>query len=125
MPVYIPEGNENPFGQVFSQINYVCDRIQADRGVKFSIPFRILFYSTLTAILEDPSPAWLASQETRVLEFGRLMERLPDIFSEIASTENVAGSVTYFEGLHWLSEHLNSWCPFDKSRRRPVRAQNK
>jgi hypothetical protein len=124
MPVYVPQGSENPFGQVFSQINYVCDRIQIERGVQFSASVRILIYSTLTAILEDPSPIWNADEETRAFQFGRLLDQLPGILSELAATENVAGQLTYFEGLHWLSERLNSICPFDKSRRRPVRAKN-
>jgi hypothetical protein len=110
MPLYYAEDDRG----LFTQINRLCDAAGQDTGTLYSVHSRVLIFNALTAILEDPSNAWKASDIDRRRQFERFSSALPGMLVEIAKAAEVKGKISYFDTMHWLSSHLDSLCPFDK-----------
>ena len=110
MPLYYAEDDRG----LFNQINRLCDSVGQQTDVFYSVHSRVLIFNALTAILEDPSNAWKATDTDRRRQFERFLSALPQLLSDIAKTVGVKGKISYFDTMHWLSSHLDSLCPFEK-----------
>lgn len=118
MPLYYTDGNEG----LFSRITETFDQLERDLGVTWTPYARVLVFNSLTAMQEDPSPTWLAGREARLARTTEMIARLPDLVRQVSRNESVEGRVTYFQVLHWLTDHLDGVCPFEK---RPVAEEDR
>jgi hypothetical protein len=120
MPPYFTPENE----RVLSRVNDACDRFEVNGNVQCTPAFRALLANTLSSIVEDPSPLWVSSAADRRQRYEGFIDGLDNLLYEMAE-DSVDGKLTYFDGLHWLGHRLDSLCPFEKSRRRPIRAEGR
>lgn len=111
MPIsYTYAGTEEMLGR----INKICDRLTEQTGAKWSTHTRVLIFNSLAAIVEDPLPDWQRSRSSdRRKQQASLLRRLPRLLRAMASGRRQR-PITYFEVLHWLTDHLDAICPFQK-----------
>lgn len=124
--VYWQEPREAAASRVLARINELCDEMLREKSIQCSPQFRALIFNVRASIVDDPSPSWDATANDREEQYRNFLNRLPEILRGISETESVGRKLTYFEGLHWLSSNLDSFCPFDKSpQRRPQRGRER
>jgi hypothetical protein len=81
-------------------------------GIEVTAEAQNLTKTILNGVLSDPHPRWEATPEERVEIVNNYIQNLPETLTTLAKDENVEGSITTFDLLHWLStdKHLARIC---------------
>jgi hypothetical protein len=110
MPLYYTEGDE----RLFDRLNQVVGNIEREKGVTISIHTRVLMFNVVSAIREDPSPKWITDRNDMERRFSEVVGNLQKIIERVVEEEKFDKRLTIFQALHWLSQNIDSICPFKK-----------
>jgi hypothetical protein len=89
---------------IFDQVNKICDAFTGARHISVSSNARELIATIISAIEQDPHPAWRDRSPEQLRSFQALyLQRIPTILEEIITTEKVKSQITTFDVLHWAA----------------------
>ena len=97
-----------------NQVDKVCDTFMEQTNIEVTGKTRELITTILSAIEEDPHPAWRVEEDVLRLEANALLEEMPLNFRRIVRQTHELERITTYHFLHWLTKHLDPLCPFEK-----------
>ena len=89
------------------KVDEICTQFKNDARISVSDHARKLASTVLSAISQDPHPAWKDGADLNSLTQAYL-SALPIMLYQIASSEGVKDKITSFDFLHWFSKYFET-----------------
>ena len=96
------------------RVSEICDSFQNAAHIQVTPQARRLIAEVISAIIEDPHPAWRINEDERHAAVTRYLDGLPGYLSEMAREEGGYERITAFGVLHWLVGNFSLICTITK-----------
>jgi hypothetical protein len=100
--------------EIDRRVSEICESFQNATRINVTPQARTLIAEVISAIFEDPHPAWRISETERRDAVTRYLHTLPEYLSDIAREEGRYERITVFGVLHWLVGNFSLICTITK-----------